>query len=251
MGTMRASILTITLCSALVAMAGCKKKSPAATGSGSEAAGGSASTTAPGSGSAPTAGSAAAAGSGSATAPATPAGKDELTSATWKKDGKEGKLAAPLAFDRQIWSDSNHGNLQIFLIGNCPKAPEPCALLKYDNLQHETLDKVCPGWSMIHIVFHPKKGEQKANMGPLKLTTGKYGGESPGLQLSMLEYTDKNDGNPGTVGGQSYQKEPNVDITQVGDTIAGSFDTKYNDYAYKGSFTAKKCTCDPNEPVCK
>ncbi|MEJ7596648.1 MAG: hypothetical protein WKG01_01960 [Kofleriaceae bacterium] len=169
-------------------------------------------------------------------------------SATWR-DG--GKLAAPLSFDRQFWSDDTNGNLQIFLIGNCAKAPESCALLKYDNLQHEELDKLCPGWSAVHIVFNPKQGEQKAAMGSLKLAPGKYGTASEPLTLGMVEYTNKFDGNPGTVGGKIYQEAPNVELTQVSDTIAGTFDSKDGDYAFKGAFTAKKCTCDPNQPVCK
>ena len=246
---MKHSILTLTLCSVVFAAAGCKKKTATnASGSGSATTTGSATET--GSGSATMAGSGSAPGSGSA-APTTPAGKDELTSATWKKKDKPGKLDAPLAFDRQLYSDDGNGNMQVFLIAKCDKAPaDVCALLKYDNLQHEELDKVCAGWSMVHIVFNPAK-DQKAKMGPLPLAAGKFGGKSEPIKLGMVEYTDKNDGNPGTVGGQIYQEEPNVEVTQVGETLAGTFDSKDADRAFKGSFHAKKCTCDPNTPVCK
>jgi hypothetical protein len=88
-------------------------------------------------------------------------------------------------------------------------------------------------------------------MGPLPLKPGQYGGDSEPVALGMIEYTDKNDGNPGTVGGQIYQKQPAVEVTQVGDTLAGSFDAKDGEYAYKGSFSAKKCTCDENDGTCK
>jgi hypothetical protein len=226
---MKLSILTITLCSVAFATAGCSKKS-------AESGSGSATTTGSGSGSA---------------APTAAAGKDELSSATWKKNDKPGKLDAPLAFDRQFYSDDGNGNLQIFLVGKCAKGPEVCALLKYNNLQHEDLDKVCPGWSMVHIVFNPKQGDQKAGMGPLKIAPGKFGTKSVPIALGMVEYTDKNDGSAPTVGGQIYQETPNVELTQVGATIAGTFDSKNGDVTAKGSFTAKKCVCDPNTPVCK
>jgi hypothetical protein len=244
-GTMKLYILSITLCAFAFAAGGCKKKNDTtATGSGSAAPAGSATETGSGSATAMSSGSAAA-------TPTTPAGKDELSAATWKKQDKPGKLDAPLAFDRQFYSDDANGNLQMFLIGNCAKGPaEVCTLLKYDNLQHEELDKVCPGWSMVHIVINPAK-DQKAGMGPLKLTPGKLGTASEPIKLGMVEYTDKNDGTPGTVGGQIYQKEPNVELTAVGDTIAGTFDSKDGDRAFKGSFHAKKCVCDPNNPVCK
>src|ERR1043165_5662727 len=98
---MKLSILTITLCSAL-AIVGCKKKgNTAETGTGTDTASGSATMTASGSATMTASGS-----SGSA-----PAGKGELTSATWTKGGK---IDAPLAFDRQLWSDDGSGNLQMF-----------------------------------------------------------------------------------------------------------------------------------------
>ena len=165
--------------------------------------------------------------------------------------GRHGPRVTPLAFDRQLWSDDGNGNLQMFLIAKCPNAPAECDLLKYDNLQHEDLDKICKGWTMIHIVFNPKK-DQKAHMGPLPVKPGKYGGDSEPIALGMIEYTDKNDGNPGTVGGQIYPKDPNVEVTEASDTImAGTFDAKDGDYAYKGSFSAKKCVCDENVGTCK
>lgn len=246
---MKLSILTLTLCSVVFAAAGCKKKtatSESGSNTGSATATGSATTT----GSATPTGSGSADGSGSA-APTTPAGKDELTSATWKKNDKPGKLDAPLAFDRQLYSDDGNGNMQVFLIAKCDKAPaDVCALLKYDNLQHAELDKACPGWSMVHIVFNPAK-DQKAKMGPLPLAAGKFGTKSEPVKLGMVEYTDKNDGTSGSVGGQIYQEEPNVEVTQVGDTLAGTFDSKDGDRAFKGSFHAKKCVCDPNSGACK
>ena len=41
------------------------------------------------------------------------------------------------------------------------------------------------------------------------------------------------------------------ELTKVGETIAGTFDSKDDNNADKGSFTAKKCVCDPNTSVCK
>jgi hypothetical protein len=180
---------------------------------------------------------------GSMTQPA--GGKSELTSATWKKKDKEGK-AGPLAFDRQLWVDDGHGNSQVYLIANCPKAATDCELAKHAILQPDLVNAKCEkGWSMIHFAFSPPKGEQKANMGPLKVTPGKYGYKK-GNPTVFLEYTN----NDRSIGAQSYQEDEFLEVTQVGETIAGTFNTKYQDMAYQGSFSAKKCTCDKGTGVC-
>ncbi len=240
------SKIMIGLCAVAFAVAGCKKDKGSESGSGSATTTGSATAPATGSGSATgSASTTAATGSGSATASApTPTGKDQLTSAAWKD-----QKAGPLAFDRQVGSDDGNGNLQVFLIMNCPKGPEGCALLKYDNLKTEDLDAACKGWSMIHLAFGPSKGNQKAGMGKLALKPGKYGnGEAEPLRIKMVEYTNSDR----SIGGQSAPTEPSVEITAASDTqIAGTFDSKDRGYAYQGSFTAQKCTCDPNQPICK
>jgi hypothetical protein len=173
--------------------------------------------------------------------PAAPAIKAELTSASWND-----QKAGPLAFDRQVFADDGHGNAQLYLLANCPKAPAGCAVLRYEQLKPEVVSSACPGWTMVHLAFNPKEG-QKADMGPLTLVPGKLGGETAPVRASMVEYTNRDR----SIGGQAYDKGEGVELTQVTDTtIAGSFDVKDGAYAYKGAFSATKCTCRESDGYC-
>jgi hypothetical protein len=176
-------------------------------------------------------------GSNGSAATVAPAMADGLESATWKTDKGPGK-AGPLKFDRQIVGDDGNGNLQLWLIANCPTIPQDCSMMKFAMLQPDTLEKTCKGWTMVHVAFGVK--DQKADMGPLKPPPGKYGYKTEPM-TAWLEYTNADR----SVGGQSYQETDQINLTTNSDTtMAGTFDTKYEDYAYKGAFTATKCKCD-------
>lgn len=168
------------------------------------------------------------------------AAKNELT-ATYK-----GKTDGPLTPSNAIYSDDNNGNLQIFLLANCPGAPAGCGAMKYGTLDRDGLKKICPGWTMMFIPFSPE--QQTVGMGPLKLTAGKYGKATAGIHAAMVEYSNADY----SKGGQIYQDGPSVELTSATDNqLVGTFEAKKADELhYTGSFSATKCKCDLASGTC-
>lgn len=160
----------------------------------------------------------------------------------------DGKTEGPVKADRAIYADDGHGNLFFYILAACPEAPAGCGVLKHSMLNRENLTKACPNWTGIYMPFNPAK-DQKANMGPLKITPGKYGAKSEGFKVGFVDHMVGDSGG----GGQLYSDDTWVEVTSFTDTqMVGSFEAKKQDgKMYKGSFTATKCTCDSNTGECK